>query len=372
MKVYLSGSVIGSYRAQNIIKVLSDSGIKFTYIPRSFFTLALNNRNANRLVSLILLMLIAPFRVVTILLATHVFVLPMNTNILSICEVVLAKILRKKVIVDYYLSDYDTLVNDRAEIAKESYKARFTLFKDRFLLKHSDRIIFLNHSECQYYQKVAGVDVHPDKVNIVPLCVDYKKEFFSDDCEIEETGFFNICWWGTYIPLHGLEKLIQAFNLVDTDQVRLYLFGNSDSKSKPYSELVEKLGLSEKVTIINDYSFSNGKLAPFLKEHCDLAIGNFGSSEKANTVLVNKLIDALSLGLPCLTMSTRATRELLDCDKDVLVTNQNPTLEDIAAKIRVVCKNREKLKEFAESGKQKYLELFSPDAFKVKLLAVLK
>lgn len=370
MRVYLSGNVGGSYRAQNIIKVLGDSNIQYSYVPHQFFKLNSKNRYINICGLALSLLLTVPFRVFLILVASHLIVLPMNSHAVSVFDLILAKIFRKKVIVDYYISDYDTLVNDRKLLDEKSFGAKWALFKDKLFLERSDKVVFLNNSESFYYQGVAGVNLNSSKINIIPLCIDYKKELFEDESSSDNEKGFNVCWWGTYIPLHGLENLIKAFSFIGDESVKLYLFGNSEEKSMPYKKMVEDYNLNHKVFLINDHSFSNGKLAPFLKENCDLAIGNFGSSEKAKTVLVNKLVDSLSLGLPCLTRETKATRELLSQNEGIILTEPDP--QSIAKNILWASENRAELIKVGNAGKQKYLDAFSPDAFKVKFLSVLE
>lgn len=370
MKVYLSGNVVGSYRAQNIIKVLGDSGISYSHIPYLFFNLKVKNKYLNRFVFLVLLAITVPFRFILILLSSHIVILPMNSNVVSFFDFLLGKLLKKNIITDYYISEYDTLINDRKILADNSFKAKWVLFKDRVFLKKSNAVIFLNESESFYYQNVAGVNVDVSKIHIIPLCVDYKKETFFKENYQEEKKEFNVCWWGTYIPLHGLENLIQAFFHIKNENVKLYLFGDSEEKSKSYRKMIEENGLSDRITIINNCSFANGKLANFLSENCDLAIGNFGSSEKAKTVLVNKLVDALSLGLPCLTMRTKATSELLTQNEGIILTDPDP--KSIAQNIVHTVNNRVDLARIGNEGKKKYLDTFSPDAFKVKFLTLLK
>jgi len=368
MKIYLSGCVIGSYRAQNIIKAISDAGIAFTYTPAAYGSPQTKNKYFRKALTLFWAALTAPFRLILIAHSSHVFVLPMNTSAISIAEAVIGKLLRKKIIVDYYISQYDTLVNDRKLFSKDSLRGKLALFKDRSLLKIADIVIFLNEAESAYYQKVAGINASSATDRIIPLCIDYKRELFQK--EHQESEFFNVCWWGTYIPLHGLENLIKAFSHVRNDKAKLYIFGDSDEKAAPYVSLIETLGLSDRVIVRNDCSFSNGKLAPFLKQNCDLAIGNFGSSDKAKTVLVNKLVDALSLGIPCLTMKTSATAELIADNEGLIIVD--PTPEGIACQIEKYAHDRPALQAIGQAGKAKYLDLFSPDSFKIKLLELLE
>ena len=68
------------------------------------------------------------------------------------------------------------------------------------------------------------------------------------------------------------------------------LFGNSDEKGEEFNELIKNLKLEDLVEIDNTKHFSDNSLTDFLIENCDLAFGNFGDSQKARTVMVNKVV----------------------------------------------------------------------------------
>jgi glycosyltransferase involved in cell wall biosynthesis len=369
MKIYLSGSIFGSYRAQNIIKTLVDNNISYIHFPLSALKVVRSDKKTSLFYSYLITLISMPLRVLMIVPTTHLIVLPMNSSIVMLFEVLIAKIFRKKVVVDYYVGIFDTLVNDRQKVCKGTLRARWALTKDRFLLRVADKVVFLSEAESSYYQSVAQIKVQDDRRYIVPLCVDYRNEFFGLE-KARAKSKFNVCWWGTFIPLHGLETLIEAFPYIGTAEIALYIFGNSEEKAIPYRQLVQKLGLESKISIRNDFTFSNGKLAPFLKTECDLAIGNFGSSDKAKTVLLNKLVDALSLGLPCLTMQTKATLELLPAHDSLIFVS--PDACSIAKGIVSAYANRTSMRSISKSaGEDTYLKLFSPDIFKMKYLHVL-
>lgn len=368
MKIFVSGSISGSYRAQNILKAIGDSGMSYCYNPESYFTPKVNNKILGKIVAFFFVTLTFPIRLIQIILSSRVIVLPMNASDISIIDVLIGKLFWKNIIVDYYIGQYDAIVNDRKLAKQNSLRARHALLKDQFFLRTANSVIFLNNSEADYYQKIARVTLDKKKIRIIPLCIDYKKELIS--VERKDNEFFNVCWWGTYIPLHGLENIIESFALLKNNNIKLNLFGDSDQKASPYIDLIQRLDLGDRVVVNNSYSFSNGKLAPYLGKNCDLALGSFGTSEKAKTVIVNKLVDALSLGLPCLTMKTLAINELFESDEGLIFAE--PTPEDIACQLEKYAYERGALKLIGESGKSKYLELFSPDTFKVKLLKLLK
>ncbi|MEZ9917920.1 glycosyltransferase [Vibrio breoganii] len=365
--IFVSGNIIGSYRAQNIIKVLSDSKMKWFFIP--WYLIYGNNKFIKKIVGLLTLFLFFPIRIVLIASSKSLIVLPMNFGHLLFIDMLIAKIFRTRVIFDFYISHYDTAVNDRKLVGPASRKGRYISWLERKLTKWSDVIVCLNRSEANYYKKFMCNNVE-EKIEIIPLVVDRVK---SRDINSEiGSESFNICWWGTYIPLHGLDKIIEAFSLLKGENVKLYIFGDSAHKSKPYEELVRKLNISDDVIFNHEFTFQNRKLPKFLINNCDLALGNFGDSQKAKTVLVNKLVDALALGIPCMTMKTDGCIEFLSSGDNVIFTNKSPDAENIAESFEFALNNKAKIRYIGRRGHEIYNENFCPEIFSERYLKLLK
>lgn len=368
-KIYLSGAINGSYRAQNIIKTLGDSNIKYWQMSGYGVAQSIKFKPLRICFKILFNLFLVLVKVPLILSCSHVLVLPMNFSIMSLFDIIVAKLFKKKIIVDYYISLYDTYVNDRKTVDANSYVAKWYQYKDRFLLNNATSVIFLNKAESVFYQKIAGVCLSEEKIIIIPLCIDYRKEMFVEAKGKSETKDFNVCWWGTYIPLHGLEKVIDAFKLIDKNNIKLFIFGNSDAAALPYQQRINDYGLQDRIFIKNDVTFSNGQLGEFLIESCDIAIGNFGDSEKAKTVLVNKLVDAISLNIPCLTQPTLATNEFFKDGEALKYCEATP--EEIAKQILYLKDNTKELEQIKSKAQAQYLALFSPDVFRSKILAIL-
>ncbi|WP_306481410.1 glycosyltransferase [Limnobacter sp.] len=369
MKVYLSGASLGSYRAQNIMKSLLDNKIDIVYLPQLYFRQSISYRSLRLLSHAVFAALTVPIRFIAIACSTHLLVLPMNAGVVTFIEILIARLMNKQVVLDFYLSQYDTSVNDRKTVDKNSFNAKLAYIKDRFLLKISTKIIFLNWAEASYYHEVVGKEIEEKKIHILPLCVDYKKEMIGQRRH-ESKDSFIICWWGTYIPLHGLEVVFEALSIINRMDIKMKVYGDCDKKTIPYMKLVESLNLNDVVTFDNSCTFNNGRLAPRLVNECDLALGNFGSSKKSTTVLVNKVVDALSLGLPCLTIRTLASMELLTDEKGVIYCDGNAN--SIAKEILVCVNNKSYIKEKGFAGREIFLEKFSYEVFSEKLIKILR
>lgn len=366
-KVFLIGNVIGSYRSQNMIKTLLDLGHQVYYIPFTSAPISIHpiiRKPITATLSIVSIFIDTYF----IIQSTVIFVPAMNFSERVILKMLIAKFLKKKIFLDYYISFYDTYVNDRQTINKQSFSSKVFLIKDRFLMTLPNRVIFLNNAEKDYYQEVIDIKLPETKIFICPLVIDPKIDFYVNKQKVWERkkreDEFIVCWWGTYIPLHGLNKIIESFTFLSHLPVKLYIFGNNEEASSAYQTQIVNLNLSKIITIKNDLTFNNGKLQLFLENNCDLALGNFGDSQKAKTVLVNKIVDCFAMGLPCLTMKTQASLELLPNNT---IFYSEPTPKDIAEKIEYIMNNRDESKVIGSNGYLLYKNLFSPDVFAKKI-----
>lgn len=352
--IYLSGKVMGYYRAQSIIKILGDNRIQYVNYP---FYLAVGKFKLLKIITA-LLTFCAFFllRILTIIKAKKVIVLPMNFSWIVLFEVFFARLLKKDVIVEYYISNYDTLVNDKQRYKKRTVSAKIALLKDKFITHYASVIICLNRSEADYYSFFMSANAK-HKIRTIPLvCYSRQKRCYTNN---ESDKCLNVFWWGTYIPLHGLEKVIKA--MAYTNNVNLHIFGNDEVKSKRYKSLAEVEGVTKKVTFYDNMTFANGKLEELIHAKCDVALGNFGDSNKAKTVLVNKIVDCSSLGLATITMKTKALQEFYRDNESIILTDSDE--KSIAKCLNFYAENKKLLRVIAKGGFEVYKNNFSEKAF---------
>lgn len=368
--IYIIGKVVGSYRTQNLIKFLLDQK---AYVYYNSFR---NNSFKNELgLKSILFFILIRFDILIKkifslynLAISDIVILPAMCNHYQF-ELKYAKYFKKFIITDFYISLYDSQVLDRTGIDQGSEKALKLKKSDFNCVNKSDYTLFLNKTEANYYLDIIKIPFNPDQHIIVPLCIEE-----SIKCEINyftESGndkIFNICWWGTYIPLHGLEKIIEAASILkknNKSDFHFYLFGTNEVKSKPYFDMVKKLGLENMISIDNQSTFKNGKLGGFLEKKCDLVLGNFGDSEKAKNVIVNKLIDGVAMKAPVLTGESIAPHEFFS-EHEIFYSLNNP--ESIAQNIYYISQlDNITIQEKIERSHAIYKDTFSIHAYRKKL-----
>ncbi|ACT95224.1 glycosyltransferase [Dyadobacter fermentans] len=360
LNVVVYGVVAGSYRTQNLIRSLFDiSEINLFYLNPGLLweRPSLWNKIQRMIVEL------------TVVWRSDIIIIP-ATRHQNPYKYKLAKFFKKQIITDFYISYYDTFVTDRKTIAKESPEAAKHFKLDRNAILSSDRTIFLNGSEAEYYTRLLDIKLSDIRYSIVPLCVDARQKAANPFAN-GTTDKLTICWWGSYIPLHGLDKIIEAAHLLSKimSDFEFVLFGNDDEKAMPFRNKIRELGIENFVKIDNSKSFHNGQLEPFLVSRCDIALGGFGDSEKAKNVFLNKVADAFAFGIPVLSMKTKAMDTLLSGDDIVICDNQPQAIVDAVTALKM---DRERLKKIGENGYNRYLDTFSYEAFKSRVKGVIQ
>lgn len=374
--VYIIGRVQGSYRTQNLIKFLLDqnyliyfnsykSGIFFGKKGlKRFFRLIIRGGEEllKRLFSLYSLMV------------SDLVILPAMCNSFQL-ELFLAKIFKKKIISEFYISKYDSVVLDNKEISLQSQKARKLLKNDFNVINLANIVLFLNTTEARRYLKLVNIPFDCLKHIVVPLVIEEnikcKLHYFYSNKIGEQK--FNICWWGSYIPLHGLDNIIDACEILNKEydlDFHLYLFGVNDGKGDKYKDKIKKLNLTSFITIDNTCTFKNGKLGGFIKNNCDLVLGNFGESEKAKNVLPNKLIDGVAMKAPVLTGESIAPHEFFN-ENEIFYSRNKPSF--IAEKMYYIsqCPKNEIISRL-DKAYNVYEEVFSVSAYTKNMKEVLK
>jgi len=306
MKLLIIGTEKGSYRYPNYIKYFKKKGFQFF-------------ENQHQKKSYINRFLSFPKRIIDIFRSESAIVMPMNLGYLTIFEVLLCKLLNKVVIVDFYSSNYEKALQNNSSHFLEIALSRL---RERIIIALGDKLIFLNNSEANYFLNVLNMKIDDPKILIVPLCVDDKK-IKTKKRFLDSNSFVNICWWGSLLDIHGIDNILSSLEHLNSHKIRLNIFGNSDEKSMVLLEKYKDYIESNRLYISNELSFSDGTLNNYIIEKCDLSLGMFGDLTKSKTVLPNKVIDSLAMGIPCLTYKTDAIKELLGTQSNYLYFCEN-------------------------------------------------
>lgn len=354
-RIFFLGDALGAYRTQYLLHYLLDRRFQVFYGSTNYLTVRRNYLNLFIRGTWGVLA-----RLLYLLYADAVIVPALSRPKSSWLR--LAHCLGKPILVDFYVSLYDTIVLDRQEHSTSSSAARRYRAQDALSLRLARPAIFLNRAEAKYYQRVVGTAVAPTNLRILPLCVAPRGSARLPFANGQQHTL-TVAWWGTFIPLHGIVKIIEAARLLRDRAVPIviYLFGNNEAKAQPYRTQIAAAGLESSVYIRNDATFTNGVLEAWLIDHADVALGSFGDSEKAGTVFLNKLADAFSLGLPAVSQLSQGLSELTETSQEVLaIANTAVALADA---LESLYDRPAHLLQMARAAHERYRSTFSPAAY---------
>lgn len=351
IKVLLYGNFDSRlYRTKILVKYLQDQQYEVSQVIPSFYR-QLKYVAAIKSLPPLLHFIELFFKAAT---TDVIYMPPMNTTRIE-SAVWVAKFFNKKLIVETYVSLYDTFVKDRQEVPKGSKAAQAMREKDILALTKPDYIIHTSAHELSYWEQLLGIELDRKKIAIAPLFNFIPPAWKRDFCQ---NGVLRICWWGTFIPLHGLNNILQAMKILQASQLQFtcHLFGIDNKFFSEYAEKIQLAQLGDRVFLRKDLSFAEGTLTNYLTDNCDLALGIFGNTEKARHAVPNKLIEALSMGIPTLTMNSPALKEFFQPETDLWVCEPSP--ESIAESILKIARSEAYQVNWKQT-RQKVLNTFS-------------
>lgn len=118
------------------------------------------------------------------------------------------------IIIDFFISMYDTLIWDRKKWKDHSVFARFFKYLDKKTLDQSDLIISDTVAHGDYFS--SEFSISRDKINTLYLCADQKiyyprkKQDWGDK--------YQVLYFGSILPLQGIEIILQAVKLLQNQE----------------------------------------------------------------------------------------------------------------------------------------------------------
>ncbi len=271
--------------------------------------------------------------------------------------VILAKIFqRKPVVMDAFYSMYDAVVNDRKEVSRWSFRALKLLLLDWASIMLADYVITDTAEHANYWS--SWLFVNPKK--IFPLHLGVNDKIYFPLPEKEISAVFRVHFHGTYIPLQGIEKIVEAARILKDDPTVAFTFIGSGQLSKKIEALIAKYELKNIERI--------GRISPEdLNRHInkgDVVLGIFGDTEKTLRVIPNKVYEGMAARKALITMDSPAVREVFS-DKELLMIGNDG--ESIAKAIKHLQSDSTLRDRLAEAGYTKIMKDLTPKPLGAKL-----
>src|SRR3989344_1067916 len=262
-------------------------------------------------------------------------------------------IIRKPIIFDAFTSHYGGYILDRKRSSPTSLMARYYRFLDTWSCKFADVILLDTQAHIDFFIREFGLSV--DKFrrewiganddNFKPI---NRQDLFKQVLPVNDK--FKVIFFGTYVPLQGVEYIIRAAKVLESQKDVIFQFIGKGQDRNKCIELSKNLGLKNIEFI--DMMKPEDLRIEIAKS--DIVLGLFGDTPKTPIVIPNKVYEALAMKKPVITADTPAIRELFDDNDMFLVPAANP--HKLAQAI-IELKNSPELRmKFSENGYRKFID----------------
>jgi glycosyltransferase involved in cell wall biosynthesis len=280
-------------------------------------------------------------------------------------DIFLAKVLnirrKKPLVLDAFISLYDTIVKDRGLTKSGTLKANLLWWLDKIACSLADLVLLDTKAHIDYFVQEFGLPKNRFARVLVGGDEVVNRSGTGNGApeakEGSEAGF-NVLYFGTYIPLHGIEYIVKAAKIVAADRdIRFTLVGTGQLL-KAMQRLAVDIGCKN-IEFVSRWS-SAAELAVYIRR-ANVCLGIFGTTEKASRVIPCKIFDCMAFGKPIVTADTPAAQELLKNGiTAILVEAGNPAA--IAASILKLKTDHALSRKIGETTKEVYEEKCLPGA----------
>lgn len=268
----------------------------------------------------------------------------------------------KPIIFDTFTSHYGGHILDRGTYNKDSLRANYYRWIDKKSVTISDRALLDTDAHIGFFVDELKL---PREI--------FKRIFVGTDSNVfyprdidKSNDEFLVHFHGNYIPLQGVEYIIKAAKILESDNIRLNIIGRGQTYKKDL-ETATKIAVKN-INFVDRVSYE--KLADYINK-ADVCLGIFGNTLKTELVIPNKIFEAIACAKPVITSDTRATRELLTNEENVLFCRKADP-EDLADKILKLKNNPNLRNKIADGGYRVFQEKCTEKILGEQLLKIIQ
>jgi len=216
-----------------------------------------------------------------------------------------ARLRGHRIVIDAFISLYDTMVSDRQMLRAKSIRASFVWGIEWLALRLADVVIVDTDQHGEFFAKEFAIAGE----RFVTVLVGAEDEFWkvrrAAPPAAEGHDLPTVLFYGQLIPLHGLDTILDAVRRTADEPFRWLLIGSGQEEPK-LRDFLDK-HRSNNVTWLPWVDYEQ---LPAIIATAKIALGIFGTSDKAGRVIPNKVFQVLAAGTQLITRESPAVQEL--------------------------------------------------------------
>jgi glycosyltransferase involved in cell wall biosynthesis len=274
------------------------------------------------------------------------------------------KFTRKPIIFDAFLSAYDTMCFDRKQFRPDSLAGRFFYWLDKSSCEQADRIVLDTNAHIDYFINTFGLQ----KEKFHRIFVGADDSLFYPREQDRDVDRFRIFYYASYLPLHGIEYVIQAAKMLERDrEIEFRIVGRG-----PRFKAIRRLALALGTTNVDFVDWIPYEDLPLEIAKADICLGgHFSDVEKAKRVVAGKTYQFIAMKKPVIVGDCPGNRELFAHKENAFLVKMADA-ESLAQAI-LEMKDSESLRQkMAEAGYKTFLQECSIEAIGKELKRLLE
>lgn len=265
------------------------------------------------------------------------------------CLGLLARLRGVPIVFDMFISLFDTVVLDRRLVPATSWTGRSLAAIDRLACRSAHVVLADTPPDAEFLSALSGMPLSRFRVQWVGA----EESLFYPRVIAAESR--RVLFYGTYIPLHGVDVIIRAAKLLEGDEIRIRIIGTGQERQE-VERLVHELGVGN-VELEDAVPLAS---LPHEIARASICLGIFGTTSKASRVIPNKVFQAVAMARPVVTADSPAIRAAFEPGEVITVPPGDP--EMLAVEIRALLADPEYAKRVAQAGYGRYVRDFSHSA----------
>lgn len=225
---------------------------------------------------------------------------------------IIKKLSNKPIVFDAFLSTYDTMCYDRKKIKPNSVGGRFFYWLDKRSCELADTVLLDTNTHINYFvdtfklkrEKFQRVFVGADDSIFHPIKVD------RDDT------IFKVFYYGTYLPLQGIEYIIKAAKKLEVYKDIKFKIVGKGIEYRKIMKLVQELDINN-IEFVDWIPYNELPLEIAKSDVC--LGGHFSNIDKAKRVISGKTYQFIAMKKPVIIGDNPANRELFEHRKNAML-----------------------------------------------------
>ena len=275
----------------------------------------------------------------------------------------LSALQHKPLLLDAYVSTYDTLCEDRGRFKPGSLPGRLAFWLDRRSCQVARRVLTDTRSDADYFQRTFGLPA--DKFDTVYVGCDESLFYPRLEPPSVRAGC-EVFYYGSFLPLHGTDVIIQAAALLRHRLDIHFTIGGDGMGFADARQNAFDLAL-DNVTFVGWIPIE--RLPDYIACAAICLGGHFSSVPKAARVVSTKTFQFIAMGKPTIVGDNAATRELCRPGEHVLAVPMGDPAA-LAQAIERLADDGAVRKQIAASGLALYREQLSQDVIAAQLATI--